>query len=98
MNINKLGYSCYYILNFKQKKFDKKIKVPIPVEKNENFPLERLWAYLTIKQLLDEKDAADSPQDDNDKEHSPEKKALALALKVQSTTHLKFSLNSGLLY
>lgn len=53
----------------------------MPVEdKPESYlPLERLWAYLTIQQLLDERQVSDLKDDD---ENSPAKKALKLALKV----------------
>lgn len=55
----------------------------MPVSRNtgEYLPLERLWAYLTIKQLLDERDAADEPAD-KEQEDTPEKKALSIALRV----------------
>ncbi|XP_023954995.2 inter-alpha-trypsin inhibitor heavy chain H4 isoform X2 [Bicyclus anynana] len=66
-------------------------KVPVIRGKNEYFPLERLWAYLTIKQLLDKRDAGDTSLselgDDGPKE-SPEKKALAIALKFSFVTPL----------
>ncbi|CAK1548377.1 unnamed protein product [Leptosia nina] len=60
-------------------------KIPVSTTKNEYMPLERLWAYLTIKQLLDEKDASDS---DDKSEKSPEKRALAIALKYEFVTPL----------
>ncbi|KAG6453307.1 hypothetical protein O3G_MSEX008075 [Manduca sexta] len=70
-----------------RKKFEKKIKVP--VNKNPGYlPLERLWAYLSIKQLLDESDASDATEEEKKQENSPEKKALALALKYAFVTPL----------
>ncbi|KAL0895535.1 hypothetical protein ABMA27_011641 [Loxostege sticticalis] len=62
-------------------------KAPIPVQKENFLPLERLWAYLTVKQLLDERDARDPPADD-DKAASPDKKALEIALKYSFVTPL----------
>nr|XP_021193370.2 inter-alpha-trypsin inhibitor heavy chain H4 isoform X2 [Helicoverpa armigera] len=62
-------------------------KVPIEKKKQGYLPLERLWSYLTIKQLLDKRDASDD-SDNDDKENSPEKKALALALKYEFVTPL----------
>ncbi|XP_052747542.1 inter-alpha-trypsin inhibitor heavy chain H4-like [Bicyclus anynana] len=47
-------------------------------------PLERLWAYLNIKQLLDERDATD----DEAVKTSAEKKALNIALKYEFVTPL----------
>ncbi|XP_052737152.1 inter-alpha-trypsin inhibitor heavy chain H3 [Bicyclus anynana] len=52
--------------------------------KDEHLPLERLWAYLTIKQLLDKRDAGDHSTGEN----SPEKKALDIALKYAFVTPL----------
>ncbi|CAH0698896.1 unnamed protein product [Spodoptera exigua] len=62
-------------------------KVPIEKKKQGTLPLERLWSYLTIKQLLDQRDASDD-NEPADKENSPEKKALALALKYEFVTPL----------
>ncbi|CAH2216669.1 jg22730, partial [Pararge aegeria aegeria] len=56
-------------------------KVPVTREKNDYLPLERLWAYLTIKQLLDKSDAGDDSLSDG-KSDSPEQKALSIALQV----------------
>ncbi|XP_023955028.2 inter-alpha-trypsin inhibitor heavy chain H3 [Bicyclus anynana] len=52
--------------------------------KDDFLPLERLWAYLTIKQLLDKRDAGDHGSDKN----SPEKMALDIALKYSFVTPL----------
>lgn len=64
-----------------QKRYEIFPKVPVSRNVGEYLPLERLWAYLTIKQLLDERDAADQPAD-KEKEDTPEKKALSIALRV----------------
>lgn len=59
-------------------------------KKDDYLPLERLWAYLTIKQLLDKRDAGeDGPDDDTSANESPKQKALAIALKVGSAVSLK---------
>nr|XP_034824157.1 inter-alpha-trypsin inhibitor heavy chain H6-like [Maniola hyperantus] len=68
-------------------------KVPVIRGKDEHLPLERLWAYLTIKQLLDKSDAGDVSQngtenDSSDLEESPKKKALNIALKYSFVTPL----------
>ncbi|CAG9782857.1 unnamed protein product [Diatraea saccharalis] len=63
-------------------------KAPVPAKKEKFLPLERLWAHLTVKQLLDERDAADSGDSEQSKEDSPEKKALAIALKYEFVTPL----------
>lgn len=55
---------------------------PVEVKRTTFWPLERMWAYLTIKQLLDEKDARNKEGDDT-AEGGPTQKALKLALKVQ---------------
>ncbi|VVC88007.1 unnamed protein product [Leptidea sinapis] len=68
-----------------RKKYEISPKIPVSRGKNEYLPLERLWAYLTIKQLLDEKDASDS---DVKGEDSPAKKALDIALKYEFVTPL----------
>ncbi|CAH2235924.1 jg24471 [Pararge aegeria aegeria] len=65
--------------------------VPVTQNKDEYLPLERLWAYLTIKQLLDKSDAGDTSQsgsEDDSSEERPEKKALAIALKYSFVTPL----------
>ncbi|CAH1643329.1 unnamed protein product [Spodoptera littoralis] len=62
-------------------------KAPIEKKKQGTLPLERLWSYLTIKQLLDQRDASDDAEP-ADKENTPEKKALALALKYAFVTPL----------
>lgn len=54
----------------------------------EYLPLERLWAYITIKQLLDAKDADKKVDDDKKNEETPEKRALELALKYEFVTPL----------
>ncbi|KAL4705045.1 hypothetical protein ACJJTC_009833 [Scirpophaga incertulas] len=61
--------------------------MPVAPVRNSFFPLERLWAYLTVKQLLDERDAEDNP-DENKSPDSPSKKALAIALKYEFVTPL----------
>ncbi|XP_045450405.1 inter-alpha-trypsin inhibitor heavy chain H4-like [Melitaea cinxia] len=71
--------------NHGRKRFEIKNKVAVK-EKNGYLPLERLWAYLTIKQLLDEREALD--QTDSKDEKSPEKRALAIALKYSFVTPL----------
>ncbi|GLV32310.1 hypothetical protein CBL_00979 [Carabus blaptoides fortunei] len=58
-----------------------------PEVREEYGSLERLWAYLTIKQLLDKK-YEQKPDTDTtgDKEDTPEKQALKLALKYSFVT------------
>ncbi|XP_031770015.2 inter-alpha-trypsin inhibitor heavy chain H4-like isoform X2 [Galleria mellonella] len=68
--------------------YDVTLKAPVPQTKNYYLPLERLWAYLTVKQLLDEKDAQLDTEQSKDKEKSPEKKALNIALKYELVTPL----------
>ncbi|XP_045761388.1 inter-alpha-trypsin inhibitor heavy chain H6-like isoform X2 [Maniola jurtina] len=64
-------------------------KVPVKPEKDDHLPLELLWAYLTIKQLLDKRDAGDdSHGDSTSSKDSPEQKALAIALKYSFVTPL----------
>ncbi|XP_052747597.1 inter-alpha-trypsin inhibitor heavy chain H4 isoform X7 [Bicyclus anynana] len=63
-------------------------KVAVNRTKDEYLPLERLWAYLTIKQLLDKRDAGDDNDDSIDDSNKPEKKALAIALKYEFVTPL----------
>ncbi|CAH2226856.1 jg11312, partial [Pararge aegeria aegeria] len=63
-------------------------KVQVNREKNDYLPLERLWAYITIKQLLDKRDAGDANLGDNSSEDSPEQKALAIALQFSFVTPL----------
>lgn len=53
---------------------------PVEKPKRKSFwPLERLWAYVTVKQLLDENDS--NPEKAKDS-NGPAKKALDIALKV----------------
>ena len=78
-----LGDKIITNLNKFQKRYEILPKVPIEKKKKSYLPLERLWSYLTIKQLLDQRDAAEGDADDKD--NSSEKKALALALKVWDT-------------
>ncbi|XP_048481772.1 inter-alpha-trypsin inhibitor heavy chain H4 isoform X3 [Plutella xylostella] len=64
-------------------------KIPIPRKKSDYLPLERIWAYLTIKQLLDERDVAEYKQGKGgEKGDGPEKKALDIALKYEFVTPL----------
>ncbi|XP_045761385.1 inter-alpha-trypsin inhibitor heavy chain H6-like isoform X2 [Maniola jurtina] len=64
-------------------------KVPVTRDKDDHLPLERLWAYLTIKQLLDKRDAGDDSHGDSiSSEESPEQKALAIALQYSFVTAL----------
>ncbi|XP_026324350.1 inter-alpha-trypsin inhibitor heavy chain H4-like isoform X3 [Hyposmocoma kahamanoa] len=72
---------------FTKKRYEIFPKVPVSRNVGEYLPLERLWAYLTIKQLLDERDAADQPAD-KEKEDTPEKKALSIALRYEFVTPL----------
>ncbi|CAH2229635.1 jg27451 [Pararge aegeria aegeria] len=67
------------------KRYEVTSKVTFTHTKDEHLPLERLWAYITIKQMLDQRDAAD---DRFEKQNSPEKKALAIALKYAFVTPL----------
>ncbi|XP_052747543.1 inter-alpha-trypsin inhibitor heavy chain H3-like [Bicyclus anynana] len=60
-----------------RKHFKSTPKVTVNRTKNEHLPLERLWAYLTIKQLLD-----------NREDNEAEKKALDIALKYTFVTPL----------
>ncbi|XP_047541521.1 inter-alpha-trypsin inhibitor heavy chain H3-like [Vanessa atalanta] len=69
-----------------RKRYEVKNKVKVSEKKEEYLPLERLWAYLSIKQLLDERDAHE--QDATKEENSPEKRALAIALKYEFVTPL----------
>ncbi|XP_039745524.1 inter-alpha-trypsin inhibitor heavy chain H3-like [Pararge aegeria] len=52
-------------------------KVVVNRTTGEYLPLERLWAYLTINQLLDKRDAGNYYSTD---ENSPEERALSIAL------------------
>ncbi|XP_023955006.2 inter-alpha-trypsin inhibitor heavy chain H4 [Bicyclus anynana] len=63
-------------------------KVPVTRSKDQFLPLERLWAYLTIKQLLDKRDADINVADKDATDDNPEKKALAIALKYSFVTSL----------
>ncbi|XP_052747412.1 inter-alpha-trypsin inhibitor heavy chain H6 isoform X2 [Bicyclus anynana] len=66
--------------------------VPVNCAKDQFLPLERLWAYLTIKQLLDKRDADDDDVSDDvgteDSPDSPKQRALAIALKYSFVTPL----------
>ncbi|XP_023955029.2 inter-alpha-trypsin inhibitor heavy chain H4 isoform X2 [Bicyclus anynana] len=66
------------------KRYEVTPRVAVRRTRDEHLPLERLWAYLTIKQLLDKRDAGDHSTDEN----SPEKKALDIALKYAFVTPL----------
>ncbi|XP_068629147.1 inter alpha-trypsin inhibitor, heavy chain 4-like isoform X2 [Battus philenor] len=68
-----------------RKRFEVSTKTPVERKSDAYLPLERLWAYLTIQQLLDERHVVDISDDD---EKSPAKKALALALKYEFVTAL----------
>ncbi|XP_052747417.1 inter-alpha-trypsin inhibitor heavy chain H3 isoform X3 [Bicyclus anynana] len=69
-----------------RKPYEVNSKVTVTQDKDEYLPLERLWAYMTIKQLLDKSYAEDKSQIDS--KDSPEKKALAIALKYSFVTPL----------
>ncbi|XP_039745523.1 inter-alpha-trypsin inhibitor heavy chain H4-like [Pararge aegeria] len=74
-----------------RKPYEVNSTVPVTQSKDDYLPLERLWAYLTIKQLLDRSEAGETSQsgsDDDNSEESPEKKALAIALKYSFVTPL----------
>ncbi|XP_072935766.1 inter-alpha-trypsin inhibitor heavy chain H4-like isoform X2 [Epargyreus clarus] len=73
-----------------RKRYEISPKVPVVRSSEHFYPLERLWAYLTIKQLLDEKDALIESKSDKDKEtkNDLEKKALGIALKYEFVTPL----------
>ncbi|CAG4963388.1 unnamed protein product [Parnassius apollo] len=68
-----------------RKRYDITTNTPVSRDRDNYLPLERLWAYLTIQQLLDERHITDLSDDD---EKSPAKKALALALKYEFVTPL----------
>ncbi|CAK1600022.1 unnamed protein product [Parnassius mnemosyne] len=68
-----------------RKRYEITTKTPVSRDRDSYLPLERLWAYLTIQQLLDERHITDLSDDD---EKSPAKKALALALKYEFVTPL----------
>ncbi|KAK9513002.1 hypothetical protein O3M35_001294 [Rhynocoris fuscipes] len=51
-------------------------------------PLERLWAYLTVKQLLEEKEKVEEEDASKEKIEEIKKKALNLALKYKFVTSL----------
>nr|XP_026484892.1 inter-alpha-trypsin inhibitor heavy chain H3-like [Vanessa tameamea] len=72
--------------HYARKRYEVMNKVKVS-EKKEYLPLERLWAYLSIKQLLDERDVREDHEDNKD-EKSPEKRALAIALKYEFVTPL----------
>lgn len=78
------------LFSFPQKLYEINTKAAVTSKKDDYLPLERLWAYLTIKQLLDKRDAGDDgPDDDTSANESPKQKALAIALKVGSAVSLK---------
>ncbi|XP_045761377.1 inter-alpha-trypsin inhibitor heavy chain H4-like isoform X2 [Maniola jurtina] len=68
-----------------QEQYEASSKVVVTRTKDEYLPLERLWAYLTIKQLLDKRDAG---EETSVKNSSSEGKALAIALKYGFVTPL----------
>ncbi|KAM3966520.1 inter-alpha-trypsin inhibitor heavy chain H4 isoform 2-T2 [Aphomia sociella] len=68
--------------------YDVMLKVPVAQKRDFYLPLERLWAYLQVKQLLDDKDALAESEKSEDKANSPEKKALNIALKYELVTPL----------
>lgn len=60
--------------------------VPIPDRmqtEHEIGPLERLWAYMTIRQLLDKRDVLAAVDANNTKVEDMKKQAIKLALKVK---------------
>ncbi|XP_063547315.1 inter alpha-trypsin inhibitor, heavy chain 4-like isoform X2 [Cydia strobilella] len=59
-------------------------RVPVARARDQYLPLERLWVSLTIRQLLDRKDAADGQPAGG----GPEAKAKELALKYEVVTPL----------
>ncbi|XP_045761175.1 inter-alpha-trypsin inhibitor heavy chain H4-like [Maniola jurtina] len=61
-------------------------RVPVKCRKDNYLPLERMWAHLTIKQLLDLRDAGDDQS--TNATSAAEKQALALALKYEFVTPL----------
>lgn len=69
--------------------------VTVPEKKKEYGNLERLWAYLTIKQLLDKKYIAS--ESDKNNTLTPEKEALRLALQVITSKCLSRSLQTPIL-
>ncbi|CAH0600410.1 unnamed protein product [Chrysodeixis includens] len=82
-----VGAFCGVDDGYGRKRYEVRPKVPVAAPRGDYLPLERLWSYLTIKQLLDQHDAVDDDHTD-DKENTPEKKALALALKYEFVTPL----------
>ncbi|KPJ13727.1 Inter-alpha-trypsin inhibitor heavy chain H4 [Papilio machaon] len=68
-----------------RKRYDVTTSVSVANKTESYLPLERLWAYLTIQQLLDERQVTELKDDD---ENSPAKKALKLALKYEFVTSL----------
>ncbi|XP_013166860.1 PREDICTED: inter-alpha-trypsin inhibitor heavy chain H1-like isoform X1 [Papilio xuthus] len=68
-----------------RKRYDVTTSVSVADKTESYLPLERLWAYLTIQQLLDEHQVTDLKDDD---ENNPAKKALKLALKYEFVTSL----------
>lgn len=70
-----------------RKRYEIVPKIPVEKKKTEYQGLERLWAYLTIKQLLDKIDAGEDTPSDGEKSEN-EKKALDIALKYSFVTPL----------
>ncbi|XP_053601011.1 inter-alpha-trypsin inhibitor heavy chain H4-like isoform X4 [Plodia interpunctella] len=68
----------------KRKRYEVVSKSLVEQKRQTYYPLERLWAALSVRQLLDRADAA-LPAD---KDMSPEKKALAISLKYELVTPL----------
>ncbi|XP_072935761.1 inter-alpha-trypsin inhibitor heavy chain H4-like [Epargyreus clarus] len=58
------------------------------VPKESYFPLERIWAYVTIKQLLDQKDALIQNDENKGKVQDLEKTAMDIALQYEFVTPL----------
>ncbi|XP_026726258.1 inter-alpha-trypsin inhibitor heavy chain H4-like isoform X3 [Trichoplusia ni] len=82
-----VGAFCGVDDGYGRKRYEVRPKVPVAAPRGDYLPLERLWSYLTIKQLLDQQETVDKDRTD-DKENTPEKKALALALKYEFVTPL----------
>nr|ATU82758.1 secreted Inter-alpha trypsin inhibitor protein [Pristhesancus plagipennis] len=77
------------ILDTEVKINDDSILPPTKEDKIEEYgPLERLWAYLTIKQLLEEKEKVEQEDKSKDEIEEIKKKALNLALKYKFVTPL----------
>ncbi|XP_075984251.1 inter-alpha-trypsin inhibitor heavy chain H4-like isoform X3 [Anticarsia gemmatalis] len=71
-----------------RKRYEVIPRVPVEKKKSGYLPLERLWSYLTIKQLLDKHDAGEDAPHKDDEKSEHEKKALELALKYSFVTPL----------